>query len=425
MELKTGTVVNLVPSGQVKIVKELGRGGQGIVYLVTLNGKQMALKWYSASLCPDYKQLQRIVEADAPSDAFLWPLFLTKKEYGSYGYVMDLRPQGYYDVSTFLSNKGVKFKSFEAILASSMKICDGFMMLHRLGYSYHDINDGNFFIRPEDGDVLICDNDNVTPDCEKTIIGGKSRYMAPEVVLGNMPNKYSDRFSLSLILFRLFFLDHPLEGAQVLACPCLTEEHERRLYGSEAMFIYDFSKKNLPVAGIHTNIIRRWPIVPSLLRRIFTEQFDQNHLTHPQTRLIEQEWKKVIERVRDQLVICPYCHKESFIDLEKGTYTCMECSREIDASHRLIIGNRTIILTVGTKLYLNDDNIPEAEVVKFSQEPNRFELGLKNLMNASWMVTTASGRLVELPPHQSMPVRNGMIISFPSIIEGKGKIEVE
>lgn len=36
-------------------------------------------------------------------------------------------------------------------------------MLHRHGYSYQDLNDGNFFINPESGDVLICDNDNVMP----------------------------------------------------------------------------------------------------------------------------------------------------------------------------------------------------------------------------------------------------------------------
>ena len=29
------------------------------------------------------------------------------------------------------------------------------------GYSYQDLNDGNFFINPQSGDVLICDNDNV------------------------------------------------------------------------------------------------------------------------------------------------------------------------------------------------------------------------------------------------------------------------
>ncbi len=38
-ELKTGDRVNLTNGVQAKIIKELGRGGQGIVYLVDLGGK--------------------------------------------------------------------------------------------------------------------------------------------------------------------------------------------------------------------------------------------------------------------------------------------------------------------------------------------------------------------------------------------------
>ena len=45
-ELKSGDKVNLTNGTQAKIIKELGRGGQGIVYLVDLAGKQMSLKWY-------------------------------------------------------------------------------------------------------------------------------------------------------------------------------------------------------------------------------------------------------------------------------------------------------------------------------------------------------------------------------------------
>lgn len=45
-ELKTNDKVNLVGGLQATVVKELGRGGQGIVYLVELLGKKMALKWY-------------------------------------------------------------------------------------------------------------------------------------------------------------------------------------------------------------------------------------------------------------------------------------------------------------------------------------------------------------------------------------------
>lgn len=82
-ELKKGDKVNLTSGGHVTIEKELGRGGQGIVYLVDLNGEKKALKWYLNA--PDdkfYKNLEHNIMSGAPSDAFLWPEYLTKKRMG-------------------------------------------------------------------------------------------------------------------------------------------------------------------------------------------------------------------------------------------------------------------------------------------------------------------------------------------------------
>lgn len=80
-ELKPKDKVNLVGDLQATVLKELGRGGQGIVYLVELLGKQMALKWYLNA--PDdkfYKNLEENVRKSAPSPAFLWPEYITRKE---------------------------------------------------------------------------------------------------------------------------------------------------------------------------------------------------------------------------------------------------------------------------------------------------------------------------------------------------------
>ena len=45
-ELRTGETISLQGGGKVTIKKELGRGGQGIVYEVDYAGKRYALKWY-------------------------------------------------------------------------------------------------------------------------------------------------------------------------------------------------------------------------------------------------------------------------------------------------------------------------------------------------------------------------------------------
>lgn len=408
-ELSKNSIVSLVGGGTATIVKELGRGGQGIVYLVEVCGEKKALKWYLNA--PDdkfYRNLEHNIASGAPSDAFLWPEYLTEKQQGSYGYIMKLRPQNYYEFGNFLLAK-VSFKSFTAMLSAAMKICDGFMMLHRFGYSYQDLNDGNFFIDPQTGDVLICDNDNVMPQGEKSGIMGKARYMAPEIVAGGIPDKYSDRFSLSVILFMLFYANHPFEGAKVVACPCMTESYEKRFYGSEALFIYDpTDKSNLPVRGIHQNVIRRWPVFPQMLRDTFVEEFSKEKLQNSSTRMIEQNWKKIISSVRDSLVVCRYCREETFVNILNSTDKCMNCGKDVDLSKRLVINNRSLPLTNDTAIYIDEDNTPDGVV---TTDSNGFML-IKNISTETWTVETPSGKIKTVAQNEILPVKEGLKITF-------------
>ena len=409
-ELKENDVVALESGGKVKIKKELGRGGQGIVYLVDVQGEEKALKWYMNA--PDdhfRKNLLHNAENGAPSDVFLWPEFITQKQHDSYGYVMRLRPKNYFEFGEFLLAKR-RFKSFDAMLAATLKICEGFEKLHRSGLSYQDLNDGNFFIEPESGDVLICDNDNVMPHGEKSGIMGKSRYMAPEIVAGGSPDTYSDRFSLSVILFLLFYMNHPFEGAKVAGCPCLTESYEKKFYGSEALFIYDADdKSNLPVRGIHTNVIRRWPVLPKELSEAFTAEFSQRKLKNPQERMLESQWQKLIRRMRDDLVVCQHCGDETFVDIDAQPCNCINCGHQVDLSKQLIIGKRILTLTNKTKIYIDKDSVPDGLVTKDSAGI----LILKNISNETWTVETPSRKLREVASQAVMPVREGLKISFP------------
>lgn len=408
-ELSKNSIVSLVGGGTATIVKELGRGGQGIVYLVEVCGEKKALKWYLNA--PDdkfYRNLEHNIASGAPSDAFLWPEYLTEKQQGSYGYIMKLRPQNYYEFGNFLLAK-VSFKSFTAMLSAAMRICDGFMMLHRFGYSYQDLNDGNFFIDTQTGDVLICDNDNVMPQGEKSGIMGKARYMAPEIVAGGIPDKYSDRFSLSVILFMLFYANHPFEGAKVVACPCMTESFEKRFYGSEALFIYDpIDKSNLPVRGIHQNVIRRWPVFPQLLRDTFIEEFSKEKLQNPSSRMIEQNWKKIISTVRDSLVVCRHCAEETFVNVSNTTDKCMNCGKDVDLSKRLVINNRSLPLINKTAIYIDEDNTPDGVV---TTDSNGFML-IKNVSTETWTVETPSGKIKTVAPNEILPVKEGLKITF-------------
>lgn len=417
IELKIGESVSLTNGTQAKIVKELGRGGQGIVYLVEVNGQNMALKWYFNNMGDwFYRNLEENVTKGAPSEAFLWPEFLTTKQKGTYGYIMKLRPQGYYEFGQYLLARA-KFKSFEAMVNAAMKICEGFKALHLSGLSYQDLNDGNFFIHPDTGDVLICDNDNVAPEGVSSGILGKARYMAPEVVTGKaMPSKQTDRYSLSVVLFLLFYANHPLEGARVLACPCMTEKYEKLFYGSEPIFIYDkVNANNRPVRGVHNNVLRRWNAFPAILRDTFTQEFSLECLNDPNKRKLERQWQNVIQQIRDMLVVCSECNDETFV-ADANTPKCMCCGKSFHIAGTLQINDRKVLLTPNTKVYVDMDNKPDIQVINVPGD--RYPIQLRNITTNNWVVETPSGKIRSVEPNMSMPVKAGLKVNLTGAIKG-------
>lgn len=417
IELKIGESVSLTNGTQAKIVKELGRGGQGIVYLVEVNGQNMALKWYFNNMGDwFYRNLEENATKGAPSEAFLWPEFLTTKQKGTYGYIMKLRPQGYYEFGQYLLARA-KFKSFEAMVNAAMKICEGFKALHLSGLSYQDLNDGNFFIHPDTGDVLICDNDNVAPEGVSSGILGKARYMAPEVVTGKaMPSKQTDRYSLSVVLFLLFYANHPLEGARVLACPCMTEKYEKLFYGSEPIFIYDkVNANNRPVRGVHNNVLRRWNAFPAILRDTFTQEFSLECLSDPNKRKLERQWQNVIQQLRDMLVVCSECKDETFV-ADSNTPKCMCCGKSFHIAGTLQINDRKVLLTPNTKVYVDMDNKPDIQVINVPGD--RYPIQLRNITTNNWVVETPSGKIRSVEPNMSMPVKAGLKVNLTGAIKG-------
>lgn len=188
-----------------------------------------------------YANLENNIAKGAPTEAFLWPLGITEVQNGSFGYIMEIRPAGYEELTNFFvdskKKQQVRFKSFTAISTAAINIIQAFRELHNRGYSYQDINNGNFFINPTTGKVLICDNDNVSPFGTNLGIMGKQRWMAPEIVtLKSDPDKQSDRFSLAVVLFRLLIYQSIRWKDNTLTPPCMTKELEKKYYGSEPIF---------------------------------------------------------------------------------------------------------------------------------------------------------------------------------------------
>jgi serine/threonine protein kinase len=223
-----------------------------------------------------------------------------------------------------------RFENLSAMFNAAKQISNGIAELHRSGYYFPDLSDGNICINPSNGDVLFDGTDNIVRFGEKTGILGKARYMAPEIVRGeSTPDIYSDLFALSVILFLLILGNHPLEGLLISQITCMTETIEKELYGTNPLFIYDKNDvSNRPVQNLHNNVIKRWAVFPVILKEPFHKAFDKASMTvlsSCKNRITADEWVDVITSVQNSLVYCPSCKHKTFSENSE----CIMCGGKL------------------------------------------------------------------------------------------------
>lgn len=393
-EFKKGQKIEMRSGVNAEVIEILGRGGQGIVYKVDYCGHLAALKWYFPNKLknPDkfYSNLERNIRNKTPAPEFLWPVELSERYQGSFGYLMELRPPEYKEFSQFLMAKA-HYKNFECAIYAALSIVNAFRELHNRGYSYQDLNDGNFFINPDTGAVLICDNDNVAPYGESLGIAGKCRYMAPEVVMGlKRPDIHTDRYSLAVILYMVLLLNHPLEGKATM-CPCLTEELEQKFYGKAPVFVWDKqTDTNRPVRGVHINEINLWPVYPRFVQEAFERSFSRELMIgrDREHRVMEKEWMEIFISLRDCMVHCG-CREETFVKCGEQQNQCIHCQRNLPVYPVLKVKKYQIALEPSKKIYAchvihDSDDYKQimGEVITSKSRP--VMLGLKNGSGHSW-----------------------------------------
>lgn len=418
-QFQPGKVIKTDFGAPIKIEKFLAEGGQGEVYIVEYGGTKKALKWYKPNKLRDpdafYDNLKNNADHGSPDKAFLWPDAVTERIDGSFGYIMDLRPDGYYELNKILASDKYNIASFKVVAEAAIRIVSAFRVLHSIGYSYQDLNAGNFFVNLQTGDVLICDNDNVAPNGTHTGILGTPRYMAPEIVTGDgkvMPDTWSDRFSLSVILFLLIFTSHPLEGKRWLV-PCLTDPIARELYGSNPVFVLDENDtSNRPVKGIHENLQGAWPYMPDYLKDAFRNTFCQEALHNPQRRMTESDWLEVLTRFRSDIVICS-CGN-SVILKDTNVAVCEICGKQYPVPHELKLPKYSIAINKGTRIYrcqLGMCNVANAlDPVGFVVANDQNKLYLKNMTSTTWSAVTPSGKVNQVAPGGTVPFVPGIEI---------------
>ncbi|HEX3941452.1 MAG TPA: hypothetical protein VHX11_08220 [Acidobacteriaceae bacterium] len=434
--LKRGQTL-MVRNMQASAVIEdlLGEGGQAEVYRARIGQMQYAVKWYRPEyLSVDVRLWDRLkvaITSGSPTEQFLWPFdFVSMPRTLAYGgYVMPLKPVDFISMADLIRRQCEP--SFRALSIVGFKLANNFLKLHAAGLCYRDVNFGNVFFNPENGDIRIADTDNVDVNLRPGSIKGTPGFMAPEVARNLIqPNAMSDRFSLAVLLFFIFMLGHPLKGKRELTLPfdATDPDKSRRLCEDDPLFVYDPNNdSNRPVPGEHDPLLNFWPIYPASLRKLFMRAFTAG-LGDPDGRVMENEWRKEMCAMRDSIFYCPCCTAENFFDLDlarqkKPMNPCWGCNTVLTNPPRMRLGGaydaHFVVLSPGTELFphhLEGDtynfSAPLAQVVA---NP----LGLRNLSASQWTSRTADGTLAEVLPGQVLSLASDCRVNF-----GRAQAEV-
>lgn len=404
-------------NGAVYQVKELlGSGGQGEVYKVYSDGHYYALKWYFKHMATDNQKniLYNLIEKGSPDKMFLWPQDMIIED-AFFGYIMPLRPQNYKSIVDMMKRKAEP--TFRVLCKAAYNLTVGYQKLHSKGYSYRDISFGNVFFNPESGEVLICDNDNVSVNGDNTsTVYGTPRFMAPEIVTGkSKPSTDTDLYSMAILLFYMFMLHHPLEGKREASIKCLDIHAMNSLYGTNPVFIFDpVDKSNKALVGYHDNALIYWDLYPKYFKDLFTKSFTEG-INYPTKRIVEREWQEAIAKLRTHIIYCDKCSMESFYDEEKeknnAGHVCWSCQSIINLPKRLIIGHNQLMLNKGFVLLSHDVerdfNLNKIIGTVVSNPTNERLLGLKNESSSQWTYIKTDGTKVQVPIGKTVPIIKG------------------
>jgi eukaryotic-like serine/threonine-protein kinase len=406
-----------------RVLRELGQGGQGSVYEVSVDGgESYALKWYGrrAATAEQRRAIERLVAQGPPSDSFLWPIDVAEAPgHDGFGYLMPLRPQRYHDLNALMRNKLTV--TFRTLATVGRELAINFHEIHSRGLCYRDISLGNVFFDPGTGAVLICDNDNVGVDgVAPASILGTPRFMAPEIVRGEaLPSTSTDLYSLAVLLFHVFMVHHPLLGRRELDFPCWDAEAEATMYGFDPRFVFHPHEDANRLLPDHAHAAKYWDLYPQHIRDLFTRSFVEGLEDPLHGRVGETEWRNAMIELRDAIMYCPGCTAENFYDArDRGrSSSCWNCGTALDEPVRLRVRRGVVVLNHDTVLYPHhidlarsqDFGTPVASVV---QHPSGGHWGLRNQADRPWVAVDPSGATHTIAPGRTVSLLPGLRISF-------------
>jgi len=211
--------------GPYRILKKLGAGGMGAVYLAldTRLDRKLALKVMLPEYAADAAAKERFLrEAKAAAKVSHDNVVIVHEadERDGVPYIAMQFLQGY-PLDEFLKTRGTP--PLPHIIRIARETALGLAAAHALGLVHRDIKPANLWLEAPNGRVKVLDFGLAKPidsDAELTKSGavvGTPAYMSPEQARGVKVDHRTDLFSLGAVLYRLCTGQNPFSGPTVLA----------------------------------------------------------------------------------------------------------------------------------------------------------------------------------------------------------------
>ena len=249
-----------------------------------------------------------------------------------FGYVMDL-----VDTERMVDVKKIwnRYPDARILCRIGKNVANLFARLHLgTGWCYKDINEGNIYLNPDTGEVVIMDCDNISVPQTKTI-KGTTCYMAPEIYETGRPDTGSDKYSMAVYYYRLLVGGYPMDGKQ-------SEEYMRKnelfiqeagpvIYGKKALFAFDDQDSSNEIRSLarrkegerYRLQVRMWDNLPDELKACFMRTFSQA-LHRPEQRTTDTVWYQTFDQLEKTGLVKCTCGKYNFGSRDKAK-KCLFC----------------------------------------------------------------------------------------------------
>jgi serine/threonine protein kinase/WD40 repeat protein len=211
--------------GPYRLVKQLGAGGMGAVYLATDTrlGRKLALKVMLPEFAADPGARERFLREARAAAQISHDNVVTvyeADERDGVPYIAMQFLQGY-PLDDYLRNKGAP--ALAHVIRIAREAALGLAAAHELGLVHRDIKPANLWLEAPNGRVKVLDFGLAKPigsDAELTksgVVVGTPAYMSPEQARGQKVDHRTDLFSLGAVLYRLCTGQLPFDGPNVMA----------------------------------------------------------------------------------------------------------------------------------------------------------------------------------------------------------------